>query len=178
MAKKIPIVTLDTNSIIDWVSSKDDDVRKLMQFHEEGRVCLKKTDVMDTELKTLKALDASAKLDEVIGYGVVGSSRIDHSMVGDDNVEREQNEILKIVFPSIKSPREATERQIRDVMHLHTHRTYGHDYFITRDNNILQAKQSLREKGIIVMSPKELVSKLADRSSGQTFTHQVNRRFQ
>ena len=159
--RKIPIVTLDTNSIIDWANSKDDDIRKLMQLHEEGKVCLKKTDVMDTELKSQKALNTSAKLDEVAGYGVVGSSRIDHCMVGGDNVEREQNEILKVVFPSIKSRREAAERQIRDVMHLHTHKTYGHDYFITKDDNILQAKQLLREKGIIVMSPKELMRTLA-----------------
>jgi len=33
---KIPILTLDPNSIIDWANSKDDDVRELMQLHEEG----------------------------------------------------------------------------------------------------------------------------------------------
>lgn len=77
---KKPTVTLDTNSIIDLES--DPDLQILHKLHEEGKIEIVKTDVVDTELMGGKSEKKSKDFKEDMGDAVVGHSRLDHAKVG------------------------------------------------------------------------------------------------
>ena len=77
---KKPIITFDTNSIIDLEKSDDYDLQQLYKWHKSGVIEIVKTDVADTELQT----DSSKSVEfmEDVGDGVIDHSRIDHAKVG------------------------------------------------------------------------------------------------
>jgi len=92
----------------------------------------------------------------------VGGAYYDHSRYGHATYEGTPNveEILKIIFPETKGC-PATRTQFRDAMHVATHKKYGRDFFVTKDNGILQKNKELKEKyGIIVLNPHECVEQL------------------
>ena len=153
-------ITLDTNSIIDWANGKNPSVTRIMGLHSQGKIVVVKTDVADTELKSKTALKASENLEEDMGYMVIGSSRLNHTIIGDEGAGKEQDDILRLIFPSVRNRFEATPNQIRDVMQLHTHKLYNRDFFVTRDGNIIQARSSLERLGIVVRDPAEILADL------------------
>lgn len=74
-------VTLDTNSIIDLEKSDDADLQQLYKWYKEGKIEIRKTDVVDTELGE-NTLDKSQEFDEDQGTAVVDHSRIGHAKAG------------------------------------------------------------------------------------------------
>lgn len=99
----------------------------------------------------------SSEFHEDQGGAYYGHSRYGHAAYGGTP---HFEEILKIIFPATKgSP--ATKQQIRDAMHVATHKQYGRDYFVTKDGAILRAKEILKERfGIQVMNPADCVKEL------------------
>ena len=93
---------------------------------------------------------------EDIGEAVYDNSRYDHATYGGTS---NYQDILSIIFPETKgcSP---TRQQIRDAMHVATHKKYGRDYFVTKDKAILRAKEKLEKIGIKVVHPHECVEEL------------------
>jgi len=77
---KKPIITFDTNSIIDLNRNNDNDLQQLYKWHKSGHIEIVKTDVADTELQTSSS--KSVEFTEDMGDGVIGHSRIGHMKVG------------------------------------------------------------------------------------------------
>lgn len=99
----------------------------------------------------------SSEFKEDIGGGYYEHSRYDHAIYGGAS---DFKEILQVIFPETKGCA-PTKQQIRDAMHVATHKNYGRDYFVTKDKAILQAKEKLKEKfGILVMNPADCVKDL------------------
>ena len=153
-------ITLDTNSIVDWASGKNPSITRIMGLHSQGKIVVVKTDVADTEPKTKIALKSSEGSEEDMGYVVIGSSRSNQTRIGDEGAGKEQDDILRLIFPGVRNRFEATPNQIRDVMHLHTHKLHNRDFFVTRDGNIIQARSSLERLGIVVRDPAEILADL------------------
>lgn len=99
----------------------------------------------------------SAEFKEDKGGAYYNHSRYGHSTYGGTP---HFDDILKIIFPETKGC-PATKTQIRDAMHVATHRKYCRNYFVTKDRGILRKNKELKEKfGITVLSPKECVAEL------------------
>lgn len=77
---KKPVITLDTNCIIDLNKNDDNDLEQLHTWHKSGYIEIVKTDVADTELQTSSS--KTTEFAEDTGDGVVGHSRIGHTKVG------------------------------------------------------------------------------------------------
>lgn len=77
---KKPIITFDTNSIIDLNRNNDIDLQQLYKWHKSGHIEIVKTDVVDTEWQT--SSPKTMEFTEDIGDGVVDHSRIGHSKIG------------------------------------------------------------------------------------------------
>lgn len=146
-------ITLDTNVIIDI--KHDDDINKLLKLHDEGKITIFKTDVVDTELQNTSSQSKSSAFDEDMGVAVIGSSRIGHAVIGGGDSQNEHDKMRLLLFPETKG-RPPTENQTRDVMHLVTHKNHSRDIFVTKDNDFLSKKERLKnEYSIIVMNPKD-----------------------
>lgn len=98
----------------------------------------------------------SSEFNEDVGDGVYDNSIYDHATYGENS---DYKEILRIIFPETKgcSP---TKQQIRDAMHVATHKKYDRNYFVTKDGAILRAKNELEKLGIKVRHPHECVEEL------------------
>ena len=98
----------------------------------------------------------SSEFQEDIGEAVYDNSRYDHATYGGISNFKD---ILSIIFPETKGC-SATKQQIRDAMHVATHKKHGRDYFVTKDKAILRAKEKLEKIGIKVLDPHECVEEL------------------
>ena len=150
-------ITLDTNSIIDWANGKNPSITRIMGLHSQGKIVVVKT--ADAEPKSKIASKASEDLEDM-GYMVIGSSRLNHTRIGDEGAGKEQDDILRLIFPGVRDRFEATPSQIREVMHLHTHKLHNRDFFVTKDGNIIQARSSLEKLAIVVRDPAEILADL------------------
>lgn len=77
---KKPVITLDTNCIIDLSRNTDNDLQQLHAWYQSGHIEIVKTDVADTEWQINSS--KTAEFSEDMGDGVVGHSRIGHTKVG------------------------------------------------------------------------------------------------
>jgi len=98
----------------------------------------------------------SSEFQEDIGEAVYDNSRYDHATYGGTSNFKD---ILIIIFPETKGC-PPTKQQLRDAMHVATHKKYGRDYFVTKDKAILRAKEKLEKIGIKVLHPHECVEEL------------------
>ena len=112
-------------------------------MHDQFRVFLAKTDVVDTELDLEKnAMEeghslASVKFFELHGPIVLDHSRLDHAVLASDEDVQLLGRVKEIIEVRVISER-AAKHDLRDAMHIATSIRYGYDGFITRDERILK----------------------------------------
>ena len=154
---------LDTSDVIQWHKFPLS-YQELENLHEQCRVFLAKTDVVDTELDLEKnAMEeghflASVKFLELHGPIVLDHSRLHHAVLGSDEDVQLLGRVKEIIGIRVISER-AAKHDLRDAMHIATSIRYGYDGLITRDGRILKRHdQFLREFGFRVMNVQGAVS--------------------
>lgn len=156
-------LVLDTSDVIEWYHSPQN-YQELQVLHDQFRVFLAKTDVVDTELDLEKNgmeeghFLASVKFLELHGPIVLDHSRLHHAVLASDEDVQRLGRVKEIIGIRVISER-AAKHDLRDAMHIATSIRYGYDGFITRDGRILKRyDQFLREFGFRVMNVQEAVS--------------------
>lgn len=154
---------LDTSDVIEWYHSPQKYL-ELHVLHDQFRVFLAKTDVVDTELdreKNVMVGDhffASIKFLELHGPVLLDHSRLDHSVVASEEDVQRLGRVKEIIGVRVISER-AAKHDLRDAMQVATSIRYGYDGLITRDERLLNSHdQFLREFGFRVMNVQGAVS--------------------
>ena len=153
-------VTLDTNCVIDI--DKDGCIDKLIDFEKRGLIEIYKTDVVDTELQNTSSINKSVNIKEDLGFGIIDHSRIGFARISGVETKSFFDTLLHLVFPETKG-QTATKNQIRDIMHIITHKDHNRDYFVTKDNDFINKSEILnKDYGIVVLTPKRCVELFND----------------
>lgn len=136
---------LDTNVLddsSDWAVS-------LRSLSDAGWIDLVRTDTMDTELLRKPDADAraallaqSALLPESLGVLVPDHSRIDSSVLGNEDDQARLDRVFAILFPYADRYSESgrARGKIRDAMHVATAIRYGATAFVTLDRDDILVK--------------------------------------
>lgn len=154
------LVVLDSNCI--YAQKENEAVAELKRLYKAESILLEKTDVMDTEFQEGKGyplgLKESSHLIEMCGFGVVGHSRLNHCIVGNEKEEKIFKFLLQLVWGT-ENPRQPSKQEVRDVMHIHTSIYYGATHFVTEDNELISKSNKIFEKfGLKVMTPLECLN--------------------
>ena len=153
-------VYIDTNCIN--AKQNIDALNELEQLYNDGKILIKKTDTLDTELKEgggyHKGLKKSLNYIESYGPAVIDHSRLDFSIVGDDGDDERLSKVLSILW-GIKARANYSKREIRDAMHVSTAIRYGGTYFVTQEKAVLaKAEEIKKEFGIVICNPVSCLS--------------------
>ena len=150
-------LVLDTSVVIEWHKFPLE-YQELETLHEQFRVFLAKTDVVDTELDPEKNemvgdhFIASIRLLELHGPLVLGHSRLDHSLLASEEDVQRLDRIKEIV--GIRTSRERNaSHDLRDAMHIATSIRYGYDGFVTGEKRLINRNDRfLSEYGFRIMN--------------------------
>ena len=159
-----PKVTLDTNLFYDKAEEREGagDFDAIVDLAQAGKVELFFTATTDFEDRRGVASWIVIKLRR---QGLLHESRNAGThreyMPGGPGLhvvdEKQCSELLHCIWPD-QNWKGARRNKRNDVLHLLAHKLNGHDVYVTRDGEILQHGESLRNGfGITVMSPKELI---------------------
>jgi predicted nucleic acid-binding protein len=156
-------LVLDTSDVIAWHHSPQE-YQELQVLHEQFRVSLAKTDVVDTELNPERNVIeeghflTSVKFLELHGPVVLDHSRLDHSVLASDEDVQRLGRVKEIIGVRVISER-AAKHDLRDAMHIATSIRYGYDGFITRDERLLKYHDQFHsEYGFRIMNHGEAVA--------------------
>ena len=150
------------------VDAPDEAVQTLRGLHEAEVIELVKTDAMDTELSAAKdegarreLLEKSGELEEVVGIGIIGRSRIGHARFASKETAVTYGELWAMLWPdySRKGP-ETSARRTRtfDTMHIHSAIINNCSGFITRDSDLLKRSEAIWDRfELAVLTPEEVV---------------------
>lgn len=142
-------------------------IEQLIEYRKEHRVELAKTDTVDTERTEGVAPSAAAariaetaEFIEVLGIAVVGHSRWDHAVFGNDDDSDQFGRMFDTLFPN--GDRNATDRtsmhNVRDAMHVATTIRYGYDVLVTTDDKLLKRSPVIQsDLNIEILRPTEAV---------------------
>lgn len=159
----------DTNTINS--KGKDNFVNQIELLAEKypDNLIIEKTDTLDTELlqnqiHNAERLKKSDNYIESYGPFVLGHSRLNHSVLGNNNDDKELVEILEIIFGA-KSRNQYIKQEIRDAMHILTAERHGGKYFITTDKKLLKSSDKIfaRFSSIIICTPENCLIKIMDK---------------
>lgn len=162
-------MTIDTNCIN--TREADQYLNRLEEWHRKGLIEIVKTDVMKTEfLKANRRFTQKAsEYREDFGVGVFDHSRWDRSKFYDPSIDYPVERIKRIVFPRFESlVSEEKTRAQRDIMHIATHHMHKRSFFVTTDKVITGKKEDLEKSGVVVLTPKQCVSRLSRLLTEQT----------
>jgi len=160
-----PKITLDTNLFYDKALGRagaaDFDV--IIYLARAGRVLLFFTATTDFEdRRSAAAIQIALRLmrEGLLQEAQNAGTHHDY-MPGGPGLhvvnENQCNELLRLIWPEGHWVG-ASDNQQNDVRHLLAHMLNGHDIYVTRDGEILQHRDPLKEVfGIMVMSPRELI---------------------
>ena len=173
-------LVLDTSELIQWRNAPSE-YQGLETLYEQFRVCLAKTDVVDTELdpeKNVMVGDhflASIKFLEIHGPIVLDHSRLDHSVLASEEDVQRLDRVKEIVGIRNMSDRNA-KHDLRDAMHIATSIRYGYDGFITRDERLVKRNdQFLSEFGFRVMNVEGAVAYVKGLIDHGAYRNELNR---
>lgn len=141
---------LDTNAVGNPDPATTADLAELHKLFQEGLIDLTRTDTMDTELasasdeKREDLLAASGQYVEHLGPMVIGHSRLDHAVLGNDDDARRIDKVYAILRPN-GDRSAANPHDVRDAMHIATAIRYGAGFFVTSDKKVLAKRDDLRQ---------------------------------
>jgi hypothetical protein len=137
---------IDTN----FVTDPSDAATALRTLYNDGWIELIRTDTMDTELRDAKdpakrsdLLRQSNAYVESFGPLVLGHSRLDFAVLGNDDDGERLAQVYGILFPGsdrFDASMGRAGRKIRDAMHVATAIRYGANGLITLDGRDLLSK--------------------------------------
>ncbi len=150
------------------VDAPDEAVQTLRGLHEAEVIELVKADAMDTELSAAKdegarreLLEKSSELEEVVGIGIIGRSRIGHARLASKETAVTYDELWAILWPdySRKGPKTSARRtRTFDTMHIHSAIINNCFGFITRDGDLLKQSEAIWDRfELAVLTPEEVV---------------------
>ena len=167
-----PSVTLDTNCIIDLQEDQAIDFRRamdeLLEFASRHQLDLAVTTRVESEAQHPSTIEAYRSLIQNGKLKVVGSTtRLGYWKLGVDVLPDEQlyKSIAKAVFPNrdpetFFRPSSSRAKDFVDVDHLYGHLHSSRNFFVTRDQKIMKARERLAVLGIQVRTPQEMVEEV------------------
>lgn len=168
--------TLDTTCIIDLHQVEHPEFRqamaKLIKLARSQELDLSVTTRVESQATREPTINEYRNLVDNGTIQVVPSTtRLDYWKLGTDVLpdERLWKSIAQAVFPSrdpeilFRQPGKKV-RDAVDIDHLYGHLLAKRDYFITRDEDILQAREELATLGIQVRKPAELIEEIFRRT--------------
>jgi hypothetical protein len=160
-----PIVTIDTNCINSL--EQNEAMNTLERWHREGKIEIRRTSVMDHELASDAGGRGEKRRRKAGSYGhnaagfQIGHSRVGgYDAVGGAPAASQQRVLADLLHPGVEWNALSINTR-RDIWHLAIHLAYHCDFFVTLDGEILDAAPQLADLGLAVLSPSELVEKLA-----------------
>lgn len=121
------LIYIDTNCINS--KKKIEPLNELEKLHEEEKIMIEKTSVLDTELQENSAYNAQ-RLKKSQGYiesyeaGNWDNSRWDHALWATDQDDKDLTRILDILWGR-KVRTAYTKQEMRDAIHISTAARYG-----------------------------------------------------
>lgn len=153
-------ITIDANVIN--AKGKIKAMNQVEQLARAGRICIVKTDTLDTELSQgyRPGLEKSSAYPEDTGVSVLDHSRLGHAVLGGATDDEHFGEILFVLF-GLKDRQAYTKNEIRDAMYLKTHIDRQRDFFITNDGAFLDKRDELQNRfSAVVCTPTECLQLL------------------
>ena len=159
---KVYELTFDSCTMIDLLEDREPKervqaARTLKQWAEEGRVRIYNGEVDEPLIKSQDAGELVG-IQKQPNLTRLGEWILGVSVLASEEDARLDKEILEL-FSGVDAelPEEAKNKD-RDRYLLTTHAHFGHDIFVTGDEkHILKQHDTLKELGIVVMSPQETV---------------------
>jgi hypothetical protein len=174
-------LVLDTSDVIEWHHSPQL-YQELKTLYEQFRVFLAKTDVVDTELDPEKNemvgghFLASIKFLELQGPVVLDNSRLNHTVLANDEDVQRLDQVKEIIGIRTVSERKA-KHDLRDAMHVATSIRYGYDGFITRDKRLEKHNdQFFHEFGFRIMNVDDAVTHVKNLIDHGAHRDELNRK--
>lgn len=162
------------------VDATDHEVRFLMQLREEGWISLQRTDTMDTEFgkatgeKWARLTEASSRYPEALGPMVLDHSRLDFSVLGDEEDQHRLDRVFSILFPGVQRE-EARDNHIHDAMHVATAIRYEGYGFVTREKRLLNKHDAISSafSGFQMWRPEQGIAEAMRRITSMRRLHKL-----
>lgn len=140
------MVTLTIDTCVINAKGKLLAMNKLEQWHDEERIQLDVTDVMENE-STPKSSQWHKQGKYV--FQLLKPDKTKYPL--------RFNLFKNILFPSVKI---LNKNQEMDINQICVHLKYGNNFFVTNDRNFVRHREELGENGVSVLTPVECVEAL------------------
>lgn len=152
------------------IGSDDQPVLALRRLQEEGWINLERTDTMDTEFLNAppevqaSLTEESSQYPKAFGQLILDHSRLDSSVLGDDDDEARLHRVFAILYPGVTWGK-ARKNHVRDAVHVATALRYGGHGFVTYDKRMLNKHDQVAAQfgGFLILSPAQAVEEALGR---------------
>lgn len=153
-------VTLDTSCALNFLMTDeepDDDLMEVISLALAGRVAANVSQEAFAEVE--RTTDADARQKRIARLKTFGHVTLPtHRATERDELTKT---LHSAIFPDAQPGSRSNDHNWRDCRQLATHGLIGRDVFVTRDVRLLSGAQAAAHNGVVILSPKQLVERVA-----------------